>query len=700
MAGPHSNNTGFGQQNQLSPSQVLNQNGFDFDNFVNFHYETNIDEFDKTLHQMSNDGTLNPGPGPDANADAISQTFDPSFTVPDPMEDLDFGTANPSQLMLNQAPQEVVPMQQAQEMVPMQQANSLTPAAPAAPMGLNQSVQQTPTKALPTPPPGYAYHPAVGWYMSVPQPAAPSPAYAAPANNVNNFNNFAPQNPFSAPFVPEAAPMVQQAADIAFEAAPPEDSSAVSDALKGAAKRRSACSRSNRRKYGPGVYIEHQEQLRAEGNTDGPKPVSRDSVSFYVAPRPGSTPPKVVDEEEGSDYEGKPKRKAKKPRVKRDGPTVSQKDVKELQDAIVQVCHCDSARQATAAHVPRPRNAFIIFRADFAARFRPANGKRGAENAKLSKEAADAWARLAQTQGGQDPYRKRADIEAQKHRETYPDYTYNPAKKVQVKFGSPTECVCGAYTANQANLERKRVGGATPPHFGVMPHAEFVGQRTRSRSRSAGSGSARHPFRAPVAQMMPQQTVDLTGEAPQVHSTTERQQTEYAAALKRRAAAEQDEEEPIAKRRSTRHAKNVTYAEEDEDMDSLFILQNTPRSKRRPSAISIYRAQSISSTTSLIKSADFRMEFDGPPAEHTRSKSIDSNISDLTDLGSVFDDAEGESDDEMGDNIVVATPRKSPRLSPRSQPAKKSLALPSKPAGVSKRPATRSQSRGRSRKRT
>lgn len=697
MASSHSNNAGSGQQIPLSPSQIFTDDAnFDFDNMgIDFNFETNIDEFDKTIENMNDDGTLNAGSGFDINAGAMAQSFDQSFTVPNSM-DHGFGTANPSQLMLNQGPQ---------EMVPMQKKTTFAPAAPAAPMGFsNNSVQPTPTMPVPTPPPGYAYHPAVGWYMPVAQPLAQSPAYGAP------FNDFAPQNAltFSAPFATSPAPMMQQPAGVSFEVEPLENSPAVSDALKGAAKRRNARSRSQKRKYGPDVYTKYQAELRAEGHTGGPRPVSRDSVSFYVAPKPGSTPPKAAAEDaEGSDYKGKSKSKAKKSRPKRDTPAPNVSDMKELKEAIVQVCHCPSAQQAAAAHIPRPRNAFIIFRADFAARFRPANGRKGAENAKLSKEAANAWARLSEIKGGQDPYRKRAEIEKKKHEETYPDYIYTPASKIQVKFGSPTECVCGAYAANQANLERKRAGGATPPNFGVMPHAEFVGQRTRSRSRSAESGVPRQPFQAPVAQMFAPSRIDPTGGTPQVHFSTERQQIEYAQAIahKRAAVAAPEEEEPIAKRRSARHATHVDYAEPaDEDMDSLFLSQDSPRSKRRPSAS---RAQSISSTMSSVKSADFRLEIDGPPSERTRSKSIDSNISELSDLASQFDDAEGESEDEMADNIVVATPNKnrasprsSPRLSPRSNPAKKGLALPPKPAGVSKRPATRSQSRGRSRKRS
>ena len=125
-----------------------------------------------------------------------------------------------------------------------------------------------------------------------------------------------------------------------------------------------------------------------------------------------------------------------------------------------------------------------------------------------------------------------------------------------------------------------------------------------------------------------------------MHFNTERQQQEFAAALQQAIATEPHHEELIATRRSARHAKNVNYAEPaEDDEDSLFMPQDTPR-KRRPSAISISRAQSISSTMSSIKSADFRMEIEGPPAERTRSKSI---TSELSDLGDMFDDAEGES---------------------------------------------------------
>ncbi|PFH50631.1 hypothetical protein AMATHDRAFT_3809 [Amanita thiersii Skay4041] len=80
-----------------------------------------------------------------------------------------------------------------------------------------------------------------------------------------------------------------------------------------------------------------------------------------------------------------------------------------------------------AVHVPRPRNAFIIFRSDFYARMKT----RGADvnQNDLSREAGATWIALSDDE--KLPYRKQAEKEKQRHYQLHPDYIYAPVNKAE-----------------------------------------------------------------------------------------------------------------------------------------------------------------------------------------------------------------------------------------------------------------------------
>lgn len=79
--------------------------------------------------------------------------------------------------------------------------------------------------------------------------------------------------------------------------------------------------------------------------------------------------------------------------------------------------------------IPRPRNAFIIFRCEYArehARYAPGEPTRIITDKTLSKRAGDAWKKLSAAQRA--IFKKRADVERQEHARQYPAYRFNPTR--------------------------------------------------------------------------------------------------------------------------------------------------------------------------------------------------------------------------------------------------------------------------------
>lgn len=477
---------------------------------------------------------------------------------------------------------------QPQEMIPMQHAFFPSPAT------------LTPTQVLPTPPPGMAYHPQVGWYYPANMPS-----------QLPGQGQFGMPHPFAAPPAPPASmypqatvPQIPQIPQ--FSAAPVDET-----AKKPEAKR---TSRGTKRKYGPAAYLEAQAKRRANGDDSGPRPVSRD----FEYPAPSGYAPQV-------------KRKA-------DGA------MKDLKTATVQRCRCAMAKKVATAHIPRPRNKYIIFRNDFSAQWRTSKGqKRGTANADISKAAGETWQALGEK--GQAKYAARAAIEKAEHKRQYPEYHYTPIKKIQAHFGQP-DCTCGAYQVNLTELRRLKEGGATPPNKFTLNNSEaedddegdYVAPSTRSVSRA-------NSYSAPTVQMVPNQ-FDFSFDT-QVESANLGWDSFNE-------ATEQDDAEPPAKRRSTRNSKKAVHYADEED-----VTANSSR-KHRPSPILTSRKASNTSQVSELNSADFQLTGtdNESVASRTRSKSISMTEGETflptgnSTPNSLFDD-----DSELGENITVASPK-------------------------------------------
>ncbi|KAF2726358.1 high mobility group box, partial [Polychaeton citri CBS 116435] len=70
--------------------------------------------------------------------------------------------------------------------------------------------------------------------------------------------------------------------------------------------------------------------------------------------------------------------------------------------------------------IPRPRNAFILYRQSHSPEYRPL----GLCHGDCSKELGARW--RAESEDTKDIWRERAEIEKEEHKRMYPDYKYTP----------------------------------------------------------------------------------------------------------------------------------------------------------------------------------------------------------------------------------------------------------------------------------
>ncbi|EAU89391.2 hypothetical protein CC1G_07617 [Coprinopsis cinerea okayama7 len=87
------------------------------------------------------------------------------------------------------------------------------------------------------------------------------------------------------------------------------------------------------------------------------------------------------------------------------------------------------SRRTKPGHIPRPKNAFILYRSWFYKNRPPPqtqDGKKLNQN-ELSKQVAVSW--NAMSEEDQEPFKKMYLEELARHKEMYPDYTYEPSNK-------------------------------------------------------------------------------------------------------------------------------------------------------------------------------------------------------------------------------------------------------------------------------
>ena len=459
------------------------------------------------------------------------------------------------------------------------------------------------------------------------------------APNVGYYFPALPALPFQPLQLPSFPPL-SEGFTPAFSTAPPESAmpSRISTPVPPAAPSRHR-GRTNKPKYGPGVYLKEQAESKS-----GQGRVVSISQADYTS-------------------------KAKQRDDRAAGITPNAFHRKRDAPSIVQTCVCSDK---PTYRVKRPKNAFILYRSANAKRLMRQTGNR---NQQVSKLAADMW--HSETLEVREKFANLAKEEAERHAMMYPDYQYRPGETARNRFGS-TSCTCGAYQINMAAMIEKQ------RQFIAGDDGGQVTQLEESDEYMPPRNSRQRTNKAPTAPMAPPAILpdpSIFGFAtPAQHAEA----TAYVASMKRKqdaAALSNYDEKPIAKRRCPRSStrKSITYTDPDED--DLFTNVMPAKAERRPASISLSGDNNGSAYSSPLIFDSLPPAVHDSPSHNTRSKSrslsppleLDADLENI-DWDELFGASPkhhsiaAESDDDGNDdddNIVVA-PRRSSRRSNRS----------------------------------
>jgi len=130
--------------------------------------------------------------------------------------------------------------------------------------------------------------------------------------------------------------------------------------------------------------------------------------------------------------------------------------------------------------IPRPRNAFIIFRSQFALNYK-AREAHPHQNL-ISRSAAEAWNKLSEEE--KHPYKLQADEEKREHRRKYPNYTYMPGCRTTKRGASAT--AKRAQASKPYSSPQRKTGKASKAHSVVTADASACPTSVSSSSPVMG----------------------------------------------------------------------------------------------------------------------------------------------------------------------------------------------------------------------
>lgn len=307
--------------------------------------------------------------------------------------------------------------------------------------------------------------------------------------------------------------------------------------------------------------------------------------------------------------------KAKRQRTA--APAPIPRDIFGKPASFAKACVCAAFEQK----IPRPKNAFILFRSHYAkqlsrsADIDPSLSKNGRQNnQKVSGLAAKKWREEAPSV--RKHFHDLADAEKARHQAMYPDYKYMPGSVKAARYGTP-ECTCGAYVANEAAREGKKVSRRDVHSEDELE--EYVPEQfSQQQAPVAPMVSMAPPAPMPdFGFVIPQQTVDATA-AWAAHQAQLLQAPPFA--------LDPALEAPRRSMRNTR--KSVSYAEpEESDLEttptaSPAVYDANSTNKRRPAPINTSSSRPQQTQDSPLSAPPTTAQLDqSTPARNTRSKS-------------------------------------------------------------------------------
>lgn len=140
--------------------------------------------------------------------------------------------------------------------------------------------------------------------------------------------------------------------------------------------------------------------------------------------------------------------------------------------------------------IPRPRNAFIIFRCDYSREHASAQTSQDSDEQSLSKtlskRAAEAWRQLSAVE--KDKYRNLADREREEHARIYPHYRFRPMRR-QASANKKPYFEHVATTATGTSTDISQNEGE------VMPLGSIPEETTKNPERATRRRSSSVPYR-------------------------------------------------------------------------------------------------------------------------------------------------------------------------------------------------------------
>ncbi|KAF8269577.1 hypothetical protein EI94DRAFT_1681655 [Lactarius quietus] len=154
------------------------------------------------------------------------------------------------------------------------------------------------------------------------------------------------------------------------------------------------------------------------------------------------------------------------------------------------------ARKQPEGHIPRPRNAFILFRCDFVAQKKiPASVEPDHRN--ISRIVGRVWKAMSAEE--RRPWVEEAKKERETHKRLYPQYRY-----------SPSSTATGATGTTGTNLRTKRAQNKKMREsMGVLPAWEIARPRSITQTRSLRCDRSTEPTEEPQRREDPREEAML-----------------------------------------------------------------------------------------------------------------------------------------------------------------------------------------------
>lgn len=221
------------------------------------------------------------------------------------------------------------------------------------------------------------------------------------------------------------------------------------------------------------------------------------------------------------------------------------------------------ARKQPEGHIPRPRNAFILFRCDFV-RQKKIPESVETDHRNISRIVGRIWREMTALE--KDPWVKMAEEEKATHMKSHPGYRFTRGSSAGKRKGKPVEEAIRPRNDDHVSLSPDEVllaskrAASCPPGVLHVPAANVEGSNAYGNPMKIRDDLERRPSRVPVYQSAP---YDLQGDSESSLFAEIVNQQYYAEILK-------DPQELTTSLRSNESVASRGWKTDDKDSESAF----------------------------------------------------------------------------------------------------------------------------------